>query len=234
MNLLEGMLKRKWHDELVQHPRTHAWVLNLYRAGEHHPETVEDYFPISCAPPALAARMTQHRDEEAMHERLYAKAIEKLGQPLEDFTGLDVFNVAIRAHTPAQFHITPTDDDAKKTDKLAHFLAHAHFLEDRIAGSLAVHVASCERFGRHEVAKAVRVVLEDELEHARYTKAAVYELLPRARADAVLALHARGESRANLAFSARQVRAHLNRHPTRSRALWRVCARLMESAVGHG
>lgn len=233
MNVLEHMLKRRWHDELVQHPRTHAWVLNLYRAGEHHPDTVDDYFPVAHAPPALAALMTRHRDEEAMHERLYAKAIEKLGEPLEDFMGLDVFNVAIRAHTPARFHITDADDDAARTEKLAHFLAHAHFLEDRIARSLTVHVASCERFGKHEVARAVRVVLADEVEHARYTRAAVHELLPHAQAQAVLALHARGESRANLAFSARQVRAHLSRHETRSSALWRVCARVMEGVVTH-
>jgi hypothetical protein len=231
MNAIERHLKRRWHDELVRHPRTHAWVLNLYRAGEHHPDTVDDYFPIAHAPPALAERMARHRAEEAMHERLYARAIEKLGEPLEDFTGLDVFNVQIRAHTPARFRIVDEDTPAQRTEKLAHFLAHAHFLEARIARSLEVHVEACERAGQHEVAKAVRVVLEDEREHARYTRAAVFELLPRAHAQAVLALHARGEARANLAFSARQVRAHLARHDTHARALWRVCARLMEGAV---
>lgn len=231
MNVVELWLKRRWHDELVRDPRTHAWVLNLYRVGEHHPETVDDYFPVAHAPAWLASQMERHRAQEAMHERLYAKAIEKLGQPLEELSGLDVFNNAIRAHTPASFKIDAHDASDVVTDKLAHFLAHAHFLEARIARSLEVHLEACVRHGRVEVEKAVSVVWRDEQEHARYTKDAVRELLPAARARDVLALHARAEARANLAFSAREVRAHLSRHASRSRALWRACAHIMELGV---
>jgi hypothetical protein len=233
VNPVERLIKRRWHDELVRHPRTHAWVLNLYRAGERHPETVDDYFPVDLAPAPLAERMARHRDEEAMHARLYARAVEKLGEPIEDFVGEDVFNEAIRAHTPARFAIDDGDDNAVRTEKLAHFLAHAHFLEARIARSLEFHVDACARAGRHEVARIVGVVLDDEREHARYTREAVFTLLPENRAHAVLDVHARGELRANLAFSARQVRAHLARHATPSRMLWSTCARMMEAAVVH-
>ncbi len=228
MNPVEHLVKRRWHDELVADPRTHAWVLNLYRAGERHPETVDDYFPVAHAPPALAERMRRHRDEEAMHARLYARAIAQLEQPLEDFVGPDVFNEQIRAHTPADFRIDDDDDDEQRTTKLAHFLAHAHFLEARIARSLELHADACVRAGRASIARIVDVVLTDEQEHARYTRAAVVDLLPAARARAVLAVHARGEARANRAFSARQVRHHLARHAPSSSSLWRLCAWWME------
>jgi len=227
--LLEGRLKRRWHDELVADDATHAWVLNLYRAGERHPVTVDDYFPVEHAPAWLAPRMAQHRDEEARHDRIYAGAIAKLGQPLVEYTGLDVFNVAIRAHTDAVFRIVDSDSAQERTAKLAHFLAHAHFLEARIATSLEMHVDACERAGKHDVARAVGIVLDDEREHARYTLDAVHRLLPSsAAAQAVLDVHRRGEARANLAFSARQVRAHLAR---KHDAIWHVCALAMEQAV---
>mgnify|MGYP003930547913 CR=1 FL=1 len=41
----------------------------------------------------------------------------------------------------------------------------------------------------------------------------------------ILDVHRRGEARANLAFSARQVRAHLARHAVGASAtMWRACA----------
>lgn len=228
---LESTLKKRWHDELVAHPTTHAWVLNLYRAGEHHPATVDDYFPVAHAPAGLDALLATHRSQEAMHVRLYENAVARLGESVEAFAGLDVFNVAIREHTPARFCIDDSDAPDVKTEKLAHFLAHAHFLEARIARSLEHHVDACERAGQREVGKSVALVLGDEHEHARYTHAGVFDLLPRARALEVLDVHRRGEARANLAFSARQVRSHLARHPSPSRSVWRFCAFIMEEAV---
>lgn len=232
---VESALKRRWHDELVADPTMHAWVLNLYRAGEHHPATVDDYFPVAHAPRGLDAQLATHRSQEAMHVRLYEKAVARLERAVEPFVGLDVFNVAIREHTPASFRIHDDDAADTKTDKLAHFLAHAHFLEARIARSLEHHVDACERAGVLDVAKAVGLVLADEHEHARYTRAGVFDLVSRPRALAILEVHRRGEERANLAFSARQVRSHLARHGSSSRALsnqvWRLCAFIMEEAV---
>ena len=225
--------KRRWHDELVAHPTTHAWVLNLYRAGEHHPATVDDYFPVAHAPAGLREQLASHRDQEAMHARLYAGAVERLHEELEDFSGLDVFNVAIREHTPAGFHIHASDAKDVRDHKLAHFLAHAHFLEERIARSLELHVDACLRAGKHDVARAVQRVLDDEGEHARYTRAAVFDVVPKATAYAILDVHRRGEARANLAFSARQVRSHLARTSSPNAQLWRFCAYVMEEAVAH-
>jgi hypothetical protein len=235
LEVIESSLKRRWHDELVARPETHAWVLNLYRAGEEHPEHVDDYFPVDHAPAGLREKLALHREQERMHARLYASAVEQLAQPLEEFRGLDVFNVAIRAHTAASFRIGDDDDHDVKCAKLAHFLAHAHFLEARIARSLELHLDACER-AKSSAAKAVAIVLRDEREHASYTKAAVFDLVPRATALAILAVHRVGEAAANRAFSARQVRSHLARHATTTsmpavrRATWAMCAIAMELA----
>ncbi|HEY4223528.1 MAG TPA: hypothetical protein VGO62_19355, partial [Myxococcota bacterium] len=170
---LERSVTRRWHDELVADPALHAWVLNLYRAGEHHPATVDDYFPVAHAPRGLAEKLAAHREEEAMHARVYAGAIRALEQDLVDHTGLDVFNIAIREHTPATFRILDDDAPDLVTRKIAHFLAHAHFLEARIAHSLELHANACARASSPAL-KAVSLVLTDEIEHTRYTREAVF------------------------------------------------------------
>jgi hypothetical protein len=232
-------VKRTWHDDLVAHPDTHAWVLSLYRAGELHPQTVDDYFPAWAADdPALRAKIEDHAKDEAKHVKLYDAAIAKLGRERIDFEGLDVFNVAIRTETGVALRISEVGEDGPtpeaRRERLAHFLAHAHFLEKRIVRSVAYHVDACARAGRTDVARVVERIGADEERHVAYTLEAVRDLLPRARLGDVLEVHRRGEARANLSFSARQVRSFLERFSphvgVRHALLYRASASMMEVA----
>ena len=216
MSLVERAMKRMWHRDLASDPTTHAWVLNLYRAGERHPQTVKDYFPHAHAPFAeLAEKMRQHERDEERHTKMYTRAIEGLGQPVIDLEGYDVFNEVIRDKTSASFAIAPTDTDEQKREKVAHFLAHAHFLEKRIARSLEFHVDACRVMHSDRVATVVENVLTDEIEHVAYTIIAARELLTRKRAEEVIDLHRRGEAKANYAFSRHQVKTALSRFATK-------------------
>ena len=234
MRLVDGV-KRRWHDDLVAHPDTHAWVLSLYRAGELHPQTVRDYFPAWAADdPALRASIEQHEKDEAKHVRMYDGALAKLGLPRTEFEGMDVFNVVIRAETGVSFSMDGLDADARR-ERLAHFLANAHFLEKRVVRSVEYHLEACVRAGRTDVARVVELVGADEERHVAYTLAAVRDLLGSpARVAEVLELHRRGEERANLRFSARQVRAFLARFSdhvgVRHSLLYRASASMMEAA----
>jgi hypothetical protein len=232
--MLVRRVKEMWHEELVADPETHAWVLSLYRAGEFHPETVDDYFPVDAASsPELRASIARHAKDERRHVRIYDRAIARLGQPRSELLGLDVFNVAIREHTKVDFSTRGVAGRDERDERLAHFLAHAYFLETRISRSLEYHLDACERAGRADVGRVVAAVHADEERHTSYTLEAVKELLPKAKANEVLATHRRGEARANLAFSARQVRAFLARFATtRSHAfVYRVSARMMEAGL---
>ena len=96
--MLVRAVKRAWHRDLVSRPQTHAWVLSLYRAGEFHPQTVSDYFPLAAAEDeTLRASMDRHCKDEQRHVKLYDRALATLGEPLIPFEGSDVFNVVIRA-----------------------------------------------------------------------------------------------------------------------------------------
>jgi hypothetical protein len=225
-------LKQLWHRDLVDHPASHAWVLNLYRAGERYPETVDDYFPSRHAPwPELAASFDRHRGDEQRHDRMYARAIRHMGEPLLDLHGPLVFNQVIRDCTPLGWSVREGDGADARRLKVAHFCAHAHFLEKRIARSLAWHLDACERAGREHAGAVVASVLEDEDRHVAYTRAAVADLVDRRTAGRVLELHARAEARANRIFSAGAVRACLRAFhaelPRHRRALWRLCALIM-------
>jgi hypothetical protein len=231
-------IKRVLHRDLVSHPATHAWVLNLYRAGERHPEQVADYFPIDHAPwPELAHSLERHRADEQRHAKMYTSAIVRLGEPVHEMEGDDVFNEVIRAFTPGSFHIRDDDDEATKRDKLAHFLAHAHFLEARIQRSLQIHLDACDWGKRHAVAAVVAKVLQDEDRHVAYTREGVWALVTRARAAEILETHRRAEARANLRFSEIHMRYHLRsglaRVPPGRKLLYSLCARLLHEAIAH-
>lgn len=233
--MLTDRIKELWHGDLVSSPETHAWVLSLYRAGELHPQTVDDYFPLAAAEsPDLRAQMERHAADEERHVKMYERAIGKLGQPVTPFEGLDVFNVVIRAETRASFATRGVERPDLRRERLAHFLAHAHFLERRITRSLEYHLEACERAGLRAVAAVVGQVHADEARHTSYTHEAVYDLVPRASAADLLELHRRGEARANLRFSARQVRSFLSRFGSSTRRthtlVYRACAQMMEAA----
>jgi hypothetical protein len=229
-------VKRAWHRELASRPETHAWVLSLYRAGERHPQTVLDYFPTEHAPSAdLAEKMRRHRADETAHTRLYERAIAELGEPVEEHVGLDVFNNAIRASTPVSFAIDGHMSESERARCLAHFLAHAFFLEQRIARSLEYHLEACQSLGRSSVLRVVERVHTDELRHTSYTREAVLQLLGDRAGQEVLALHRAAEARANRGFSARQVRRFLDRFPDvgrkRQRLMYAAAALIMEGGL---
>jgi hypothetical protein len=241
MTALTGIVdaaKRRFHRDTVSHPAMHAWVLNLYRAGERYPQTVTDYFPSRFAPtPELAALLDRHRHDEERHTAMYAAAIRAMGQPVVELDGEDVFNVAIRSHTEESFTIADDDSTDARRLKLAHFLAHAHFLEKRIERSLHYHRDACERGGAVIAERVVTAVLSDETRHVRYTAEHARALLTAREAETVFAHHRAAEARANLDFSQRQVRACRRKFGSFVRAdrrwFYGVCAFAMEQAVDY-
>lgn len=228
-------IKHRFHADLVGNPVTHGWVLNLYRGGERYPQRVCDYFQSDFAPtPQLAAQLRQHAAEEDKHVQLFGRALKAIEQPVVEIELGDVFNEVIRSFTPGTFHIVKSDAPEVRRRKLAHFLAHAHHLEKRVARSFAYHIDSCGRCGRHEVAELVARARDDEEGHVRYTRATVFDLLTHEEAQEVMEVHRRAEARANLIFSQRQVRVFLARFsnvtPRYRQWLFRICATLMETA----
>ena len=234
---LAHAIKRRLHRDIVADPVLHGRVLNLYLNGEQYPHRVQDYFPMAAVEDAaLERRMRQHLREEDKHVALYIKAIRELGQPVTELPMEDVYNTVIRRHTPA-----PALADAMPSDRrrltLAHFLAHLHFLETRVAQSLEYHVEACAHSPSPYSAKAVHVILEDERTHAAYTREALFGLVPGPVARDVLAIHRRAESSANREFSARELKRLLGeecqRFGSASRALYAGAALLQKGTV-HG
>jgi hypothetical protein len=230
-------VKKSFHRDLSRDPVTHGWVLNLYRAGERYPQQVCDYFQLEFAPwPGLATDLERHALDEARHGVLFEHGLAQLGQPVVELASGDVFNEVIRSFTPGTFHIVDSDPPDRRSFKLANFLAHAYHLEKRIARSFAYHLEACEAVGQERVGRIIAAIHRDEEHHVRYTREAVFELLPGSRAREVMAVHRRAEAKANLMFSARQVGALLRRcrtaAPRHHRLLYQLSGYLMEGA-GH-
>lgn len=231
-------IKRKLHREIVADPVLHGLVLNLYLNGEEYPHLVDDYFPIAVGSEwGLGDTMRRHLADEDKHVALYQKAITKLEQPVLKLPMPDIFNEVIRGHTPASFAMKPEDDRDARRLKLAHFFAHAHFLEKRVARSLEYHIEACAHSSSPYPEKAVAAVLHDEGRHVSYTRQAVQDLLPRESADQVLALHAQAEHRANLDFSSQQLtkllREHSQRFSAGGRAVFRACTFFLGQCLRH-
>src|SRR5258708_7413379 len=159
---------------------------------------------------------------------MYARAIRRMGEPVVELAGGLVFNQVIRECTPRPWRIREGDDADARRLQVAHFCAHAHYLEKRIARSLVWHLDACERAHSDHAGAVVARVLGDEDRHVSYTRDAVGQLVDRRTASEVLDLHRRAEARANLRFSAGAVRVCLRAFrdelPARRRALWRLCA----------
>lgn len=234
-----GSIKRRLHRDIVADPVLHARVLNLYLCGEAYPHAVDDYFPVDhveqVSGPELAATMREHMADEDKHIALYAKAIGKLGEEVISLPEADIFNHVIRSHTPEPWKVEPHMDADRKRDRIANFLAHAHWLEKRIARSLEYHFDACAQAASDYPAKAVGAVLADEQRHQRYTREAVFDLVPRRRAVEIIASHRRAESRANLDFSARELRRLLvdegEHWPAGRKLTYRACAFVMEGVL---
>ncbi len=229
-------LKSLWHADLVKDPQIHSWVLNLYRSGEKYPQLVTDYFPWKHAPwQELRLRMRRHEEEESRHEKIFSNVLRKMGQPLVEFRGENIFNHVVRSYTKVSFKISPKDSADLRRLKLAHFLSHAHCLEKRVLRSLEYHFEACERAGNFMVAKSLRPILRDEAAHVAYTQIAVRDLLPTRRVRPMMKLHREAEAKANLKFSQLQVENFLKTHGGRvslpRRSLYRFCSWMMDLAV---
>jgi hypothetical protein len=229
MPFVDG-IKRRLHRDIVADPVLHARVLNLYLNGEQYPHRVADYFPMaSVEEPALAARLREHLREEDKHVALYTKAIRSLEQPVVELPLADVYNTVILRRTP----VAPGDRECpdRRRLALAHFFAHLHFLETRVAHSLEYHLDACVHAADPYPAKAVEVILRDERRHAAYTCETVREMVPSPVAQRVLAHHGRAESRANREFSSRELKRLLReegaRFDPRGRALYACSAALL-------
>lgn len=234
IGIVDG-IKRQFHRDLASDPVTHGWVLNLYLGGERYPQRVCDYFQSAYAPNAdLAKAIDRHAADEQKHGRLFAIAIKSLGQPVVEIEMGDIFNDVIRSFTPGTFHIVEADSEERRRWKLANFMAHAHCLEKRVERSFAYHAEACGGSEKPNIEAAVEVARRDEERHVRYTRETVFELLTRKEAEGVMDAHRRAEAKANLIFSQKQVRTFLAAFPAKCprhrRALYRVCALLMEGA----
>jgi hypothetical protein len=229
-------MKTQLHKDIIADPISHACVLNLYLHGERYPQMVSDYFQWDYAPSReLADQLRLHRNDEYKHERLFQKSLEWIDQPSVDLAIGEGFNEVVRSFTPGTFHIVDRDPPGVQRRKLANFLAHAHFLERRVAGSLSYHADACAASGNDLVAKAVAAVIKDENRHVRYTREFVFDLLTRREARETLDVHRRAEAKANLRFAAKQIDRLMNRFrestpPTR-RLLYRLGSVIMEGAV---
>ncbi|MCA9028424.1 MAG: hypothetical protein KDA86_24645 [Planctomycetaceae bacterium] len=234
MFIIDGM-KSRAHREVVANPTAHGWVLNLYLNGERYPERVCDYFQSEYAPTQeLAENIVRHASDEQRHVRLYSHALSTIGEPVVDLAPPFVFNEVVRSFTPDTFHILPTDGEDAQREKLANFLAHAHFLEKRVGRSIEYHADACGALGRDHAGKCVAAVMRDEERHVEYTREAVLDLLPRRKAQEVLDTHRRAEAKANLEFSLRLLRNFLNRYDngisTQRKLMFRVCEFIMQGA----
>ncbi len=229
-------IKRQLHRDIVADPLLHARVLNLYLCGEAYPHACDDYFPVDhVACPALAGMMRSHMQDEDKHIALYAKAINKLGAEVLELPDAALFNHVIRGHTPSPWRIEAGMDRDQRNDRIANFMAHAHFLEKRVARSLEFHLDACAHSPSPYPGKAVSAVLADEQRHVSYTLDAIFELVPRQCGSDILAEHARAEHKANLDFSSAQLRRLLReeteRWPARRRPLYRGCSWLMRGVL---
>jgi hypothetical protein len=216
-------VKVRLHRQIVDDPVIHGIVLNLYLNGEQYPAMVDDYFPIQQVDePELGALMEAHLRDEEKHVALYSKAIKTMGQPIVNLPIADIFNEVVRRYTTASFAMKAEDTKDERTKKLAHFFAHTHFIEKRVARSLEYHVEACEMSNAAYCSKVVGVILKDELRHVSYTREMVDSLLPKHAANEVMAVHERAERTANLDFSATELRRILKTHRTRFSAPTRL------------
>jgi hypothetical protein len=234
--MIVDRIKQRLHRDIVADPVLHGLVLNLYLNGEQYPHRVSDYFPFAAANDAELERMMRsHMADEDKHIALYTRALEKLGQPVTVHALPDIFNDVIRRNTPANFALAPGDSREACREKLAHFLAHLHFLEKRVARSLEYHYDACAHAASPYPQKVIGAVLGDEFHHVRYTREVVEDLLPRAEAREVLALHERAERRANLEFSAiqlsRLLREQAARFPQLRGAIYRACTAVLRGGL---
>lgn len=228
-----SLIKTQLHRDICRDPLLHSLVLNLYLNGEEYPNKVDDYFPMQHLDnPELVTAMQSHIKDEAKHSAIYRKMISKLGHPVIELEMPDVYNHVIRKHTRCSFKIAPSDSADLKTEKVASFMAHLHFLEKRIARSLKYHLDSCQCSPVKYSENAVAIIQTDESRHEIYTKEAVYDLLPRHRAKKMMALHREAEQQANTEFSAAQLSKlvqHYSHHfPDSRRWIYRWSAKVLE------
>ncbi len=233
---LTYQIKKRWHEDICSDPVIHGFVLNLYLHGEQYPHLADDYFPlVHVDEPELAEIMRDHMEDEDKHALLLKKVLTRMEQPIIALPVSDAFNHVIRTHTSSSFKITEKDTIDGKRLKVAHFCAHLHFLEKRVATSLQYHLDACGTRGVHDAEKIVSHILQDELRHQVYTLQTVYDLLPKGQAIAVLDAHKRAERLADLDFSSQQVKQLINRYrerfPASHRWLYRLASQVQNGII---
>jgi len=231
--LIAGFIKRRLHRDICSDPVLHGFVLNLYLNGEEYPHRIDDYFPVWAVDDEhLLSAMKSHMQDEDKHVALYRKAIQKISQPIVELPLAEIYNSIIRGYTPQSFRIEKQDKIDQRVFKLANFFAHLHFLEKRIARSLDFHLDACAVSPSDYAEKAVGIVQGDETHHVKYTREAVFHLLPAAMAKVVLKEHRRAEARANLDFSSQQLALltseYAKRFPRSRRNVYRHASNLLE------
>lgn len=236
--LMISVIKRRLHREICANPILHGLVLNLYLNGEQYPHRVSDYFPIEKTTHTdLAKKMRNHLAQEDKHALMYAAAIQRIGQPVVELALPDIYNHVIRSYTGFDFAIDSQDKPDKRDLKLAHFFAHLHFLEKRIAHSLEIHGDACASSPSDYPGKVISRILSDEMHHVVYTREAVCDLVSTQTARYILAEHARAERQANFKFSAQQLKNLITNHadlfPSSSAWLYRFSCFFLEGALRH-
>lgn len=231
--MIAAIIKRRLHRDICSDPVLHGLVLNLYLNGEEYPHRADDYFPVWAVDDAgLLSAMRSHMQDEDKHVALYRKAIQKIDQPIVELPVEEVYNSIIRGYTPQSFQVEKEDDADQRTFKLANFLAHLHFLEKRIARSLEFHLDACSSSPSDYSEKAVGIVFGDETHHVKYTREAVFHLLPTRSAEVVLNEHRRAEARANLDFSSQTLAMLTSKYaehfPRARRRIYRHASDLLE------
>lgn len=234
-----SLIKTQLHKDICKSPELHAFVLNLYLNGEEYPQKVNDYFPEDAVEDSeLLLCMQSHMQDEEKHALFYRKTITGLEQPIVELPMVNIYNYVIKKYTPVSFHIFDSDNKDQKTEKLASFMAHLHFLEKRIATSLSFHLDACHLSPSDYPEKIVNKVLIDEQKHMDYTHNAVFDLLPYSKALKMMALHKAAEEQANLEFSAKQLQtvvSHYKQHlPSSHRWLYKISSNLMDWKLRYG
>ncbi len=233
--MIISALKSRLHADICQDPVLHGLVLNLYLNGEEYPHRVDDYFPLwAMNKSGLREQVAQHMRDEDKHVALYQKAIQKLEQPVVTIPTNDIYNHIIRRCTPTSWRVRRSDSVDRQSESQANFFAHLHYLEKRIARSLDFHLQACAKSPSTYPLKAVGIVHSDEQHHVQYTKDAVFDLLPRSKARAVLQMHKAAESKANRIFSGHQLEyltsQYAARFPKWRCRIYRVAGQLLSWA----
>ena len=185
MFIIDGM-KARAHREVVANPSRMGGCSICTLTANATPKRSAIIFRASIDSDAeLAANIVHHAADETKHVRIYTRALESIGQPVEDLAPPFVFNEVIHSFTPDTFHIVSADHEDVRREKLVNFLAPRPL--SRKAGG-PVDRIPCRRL-RGTKARQRREMrgcrdAQTKRGTCAYTREAVVDLLPRRKAPA--------------------------------------------------